>query len=186
MFNRFTLFALVSLAIVSRLLPHPPNFAFVAALGLFAGCYSRGWWAIGLPLLVLAISDSLGQLLGIGRLGYYHPGAMLGVYAGIAASGLIGRTLRGRVRPGRVIAASLASSLVFFTISNFAVWAIGTTGGYPTTPAGLLACYTAALPFLQYTIAGDLFYAGLTFGVVAAGQTLRPVSLAAGRAKVSL
>ncbi len=185
MFNRTTLFALVTLAIVSRLVPHPPNFAFVAALGLFAGCYSRGWACVGLPLLVMLISDSIGHLFGIGGLGFYHASAMLGVYAGIAASGLIGMTLRNRVRPGRVITAALASSLAFFLISNFAVWASGTLA-YAASPAGLVACYTAALPFLQYTVAGDLFYVGLTFGTVVAGQTLRAVSPLAARAKVSL
>ena len=35
---------------------------------------------------------------------------------------------------------------------------------YPLTLSGLAACYVAAVPFFQNTLAGDLFYSGLLFG----------------------
>jgi hypothetical protein len=38
------------------------------------------------------------------------------------------------------------------------------SGFYPLTGAGLTACYAAAIPFFQNTVAGDLFYAALLFG----------------------
>ena len=38
------------------------------------------------------------------------------------------------------------------------------SGIYPRTCAGLAACYVAAIPFFQNTVAGDLFYAALLFG----------------------
>jgi hypothetical protein len=38
------------------------------------------------------------------------------------------------------------------------------SGIYPRNLAGLQACYVAAIPFLQNTVAGDLFYAALLFG----------------------
>ena len=44
--------------------------------------------------------------------------------------------------------------LQFFLISNFGVWILG----YPKNLEGLLLCYTMAIPFFGYSIAGDLFF----------------------------
>ena len=54
------------------------------------------------------------------------------------------------------------SSLLFFVLTNFGVWLVN--GYYPHTVAGLAACYVAAIPFFQNSIAGDLFYTALLFG----------------------
>lgn len=183
MFNRTTVFALIVLAVVSRLLPHPPNFVFLGALGLFAGCYFRGLTAILVPLGALLISDTIGHFASISGMGFYNPVVMATVYAGIAASGLIGMTLRNRRSAGRVITASLACSTTFFVLSNFGVWA---SGMYSASFTGLVACYAAALPFFQYTLAGDLFYATLTFGSLAAWRFLGEATYRTQRVKVSL
>ena len=61
----------------------------------------------------------------------------------------------------RVVAGSLGATFIFFVLSNLGVWAQNIM--YPMTFGGLVACYTAALPFLKYTLAGDLFYSGLLF-----------------------
>ena len=45
-------------------------------------------------------------------------------------------------------------SLIFFIISNFGVWILG----YPRNIDGLIQCYTLAIPFFGYSIAGDLFF----------------------------
>ena len=55
----------------------------------------------------------------------------------------------------------MASSL-FFLMSNFGVWTTGLM--YPLTVQGLIACYTAALPFFLNTLAGDLLYSSALFG----------------------
>jgi len=52
---------------------------------------------------------------------------------------------------------------LFFLVTNFAVW----VAFYPSTLTGLAACFTAAIPFFQYTLAGDMVYSGLFFGVYA-------------------
>ena len=36
-----------------RLVPHPPNFAPVGAMSLFAGANLSGWWAYLVPLLLV-------------------------------------------------------------------------------------------------------------------------------------
>jgi hypothetical protein len=60
------------------------------------------------------------------------------------------------------IGGALAASLIFYVVTNFAVWALSTL--YTPDVKGLLECYVAALPFLKYTIAGDLFWSIALFG----------------------
>jgi hypothetical protein len=61
-----------------------------------------------------------------------------------------------------VVSTMIAGSLIFFALSNFAVWAF--SGMYPLTLAGLAECYVAALPFLDKTVVGDLIWTGVLFG----------------------
>jgi hypothetical protein len=56
----------------------------------------------------------------------------------------------------------VACSLIFFLLSNVAVWAF--SGMYPLTWQGLTQCYVAALPFLDKTVLGDLFWTAILFG----------------------
>lgn len=149
------------LAILSRLVPHPPNVACIAALGLLAGCYVRGSVAWVLPVAAMLVSDVAGHVLAIPGLGLYAPLAMAFVYGGMVASVAVGRCLRARPRPWSVAAASVASSTLFFLLSNTGVW-LG--GFYAQTPAGLLACFTMAVPFYGYTLLGDLFFSATLFG----------------------
>jgi hypothetical protein len=147
-------FVLIVLAAASRLLPHPPNFAPVAAIGLFAGALSgrRVGWLV--PLLALLLSDLF--------LGFYNPIGMLWNYLAFGSCLLIGSAvLKQRRTFVRVSGAVLASSLVFFALSNFGMWA---SGYYPRTWAGLVACYTAALPFFRNTLASDVLYSAVLFG----------------------
>jgi hypothetical protein len=75
---------------------------------------------------------------------------------------LIGRALSKRRTVLGVGAAAIASSMLFFLVTNFGVWLV--MDYYPKSLLGLGACYVAALPFFQNTVAGDLFYSGLLFG----------------------
>src|SRR5206468_10233509 len=72
----------------------------------------------------------------------------------------------------RVAGVAIASSILFFVITNFGMWLF--SGFYPRTLAGLEACYIAAIPFFQNTVAGDLFYAGLLFGGFKVAEVLAP------------
>lgn len=183
MLNRPTLLALIALAVVSRLLPHPPNFVFLGALGLLAGCHLRGSKVVLVPLVALLISDVIGHFAALQGMGFYNPVVMLAVYAGIALSGLIGITLRHRRSVLRIGAASLLCSTCFFLLSNFGLWM---AGAYPSSLSGFVACYTAALPFFQYTLAGDLFYSAITFGSLALWQAARTLSLSRVACRVAL
>lgn len=146
-----------------RLIPHPPNFAPVAALALFAGAHFEDKrMAFILPLVAMLVSDVL--------LGFHSQ--MLAVYGAFAATVAIGMLLRGRLRVSRVAAAVVGSSVLFFAVTNLAVWALD--GLYPHTLEGLVACYVAGIPFFHNTVLGTAFYAALLFGGFAALERWDP------------
>ncbi|MFQ5767515.1 MAG: DUF6580 family putative transport protein, partial [Acidobacteriota bacterium] len=152
---------LILLAAACRLLLLPlPNFAPVAAMALFGGAVmGRPLFAFGLPLLGLALSDLLVNAVMVGTpLAVPDPW----VYGSFILVGLLGFAFRRRQTMGRLAGASLAGSLLFFALTNLGVWLGGQM--YPLTAQGLAACYTAALPFLGNTVAGDLIWNGLLFG----------------------
>ncbi len=156
---------LVLAAALARLLPHPPNFAPVTAMALFAGaCLPDRRLALLLPLAAMALSDlALGLLAGDPSVAFHR--TLPVVYGALLAVSLLGFWLRGRRRPLSVAAATLASSVLFFLITNWGVWALGDL--YPRTWEGLVAAYVAALPFLGNALMGDAFYSALLFGSLA-------------------
>jgi hypothetical protein len=164
--NHSRLIALLSAIVVAaalRLVPHPPNFTPIGAMALFSGAYlGRKPLAFAAPLGALLLSDLV--------LGFYHGQAT--VYFSVALIVMIGMVALGRTSPIRVGAAALLSSILFFVVTNFGMWLF--SGFYPRTLAGLEACYVAAIPFFQNTVAGDLFYAALLFGGFKLAETLLP------------
>lgn len=154
----------IVIAAAMRLVPHPPNFTPIGAMALFGGAYfGRNWLAFVAPLGALALSDA--------ALGGFYAG-MNFVYLSVALIVLIGWAVQGRRSVLRVGAAALASSVLFFLVTNFSVWAF--SGMYPHTAKGLAGCYIAALPFFQNTVAGDLFFSGLLFGGFALLERMVP------------
>ena len=155
---------LIVLAALSRLLPHPPNFSPVEAIALFGGAYfASRQWALVVPLLAMLLSDlALGAVHGARYASYLGGVSFWSVYACIALSTLMGFSLRGKVGGARLLGYSLAGSVLFFVVTNFAVW-LGSPM-YPQTPAGLTAAYVAGIPFFKWTVLGTLAYAALLFG----------------------
>lgn len=142
------------LAIIGRLIPHAPNFTPVAAMALFGGAtLSNKRLAYLLPLFAMFISDLI--------IGFHS--TMWAVYLAFSITVYIGTKIHGNIKPLNVITASVASSALFFIITNFAVWLGGSF--YPQNAAGLIECYIAAIPFFNNSILGDLFYSGILFSV---------------------
>jgi hypothetical protein len=157
------LFSAIVAAAALRLVPHPPNFSPIDAMALFSGAYlGRRWVAFAAPLAALFLSDLV--------LGFYH--GMATVYATVALIVAIGWSLSSRRSPLRIAGAAVAGSVTFFLITNLGMWLF--SGFYPLTSAGLAACYIAAIPFFQNTVAGDLFYAALLFGGFALAERMLP------------
>jgi hypothetical protein len=152
--------SLVVLGAVARLLPHPPNFTPVGALSLYSGARLRSWQAYLTPLVILALTDPvLGMIFGFRAFTALTPF----VYASFLINVWIGRHLRETEGVWRIGGAAVVGSLQFFVITNFAVWA--TSHFYPRTLAGLGECYLLAIPFFGWTLAGDIAYAALLFGL---------------------
>lgn len=151
------LFIVIAAAV--RLLPHPWHLTPIGASLLFFGAKRpvREWIA---PLALLVATDvyltrvHYGMAVGVGQ---WVTSAWY-----VAAMG-IGYMLVRKVDPVRVVGASLASAITFFLVSNFAVWAFGTM--YAKTFAGLVQCYTMAIPFFRGTFASDLIYTPVLFSV---------------------
>lgn len=147
------LISMIFAAAMFRLLPHPPNVNPIAALALFGGAsFSDKRLAFLVPLAALFSSD---LVLGL----YGHMEFVYGSFAAIVCIGLLLKTRRNALAVG---SAAVASSVLFFVVTNFGTWA--TEALYPHTFAGLTTCYVAAIPFFQNTLLGDLFFTALLFG----------------------
>lgn len=143
--------------VILRLIPHPANFAPIAALALFGGVYLNKKYALGIPILAMLISDFI--------IGFYSPWVMFSVYGCFFVMGLLGLWLRNHKKVVFIFGASLAGSVLFFLVTNFAVWAIPHSL-YPHTLQGLFYSYIMGLPFFKNTLLGDLFYVGAMFGLM--------------------
>ena len=147
------LFSAILGAAALRLVPHPPNFTPIGAMALFSGAYlGRRGLAFVAPLAALLLSDAV--------LGFYS--GMEFQYLSVALIVLLGWVALSHFTVLRLGVAAVTSSALFFAISNFGVWLV--SGMYSHSLGGLGACYAAAIPFFQNTVAGDLFYTTLLFG----------------------
>ncbi len=150
------------IAAFSRLIPHPFNFTPIAGMALFGGALLNDKkLAVAIPLVAMFISDIF--------LGFHDQ--MLGVYVSFIMISFIGFWLSSNYNTGKIILASLSSSLLFFLVTNFYCWLIYPM--YSKDLAGLISAYTLAIPFYSNdvfgsffvnTILGDLFYTSALFG----------------------
>jgi hypothetical protein len=152
----------VLLAAFSRLVPHWPNVTAVGAMALFSGARFRGLRAYALPVLAMAISDFF---LDFGTGARILTPIRVGVYGSFLVAVALGRLLKDRPDWKRYVGVTIASSVIFFVVTNFAGWLGGHPTIYPRTPMGLLETYTAALPFFRNEVLGDLAWVGVLFGL---------------------
>lgn len=152
-------YLIVLAAVLARFAPHPPNFSPVFGALLFAGACLKKRDSVWFPVAILAVGDVLLTT----QVYHVHFGWNEAVgWLGFAAMALIGGWLRDRISVRRVFAASVAGPVVFFLISNFAVW-LGWQM-YPPTWQGLVACFAAAVPFFGNSLAASLLFSGVLFG----------------------
>jgi hypothetical protein len=177
------LVGMIFLAALTRLIPHPPNFAPITAMALFAAAHFRSrLFALAAPLLALLASDL--ALEGLVRAGAYagsgwmqytrgiYPGMWVN-YATVGSIALLGFVFIDRHSFVNVAGTTLLASVAFFVVSNFGAWAGGTLG-YAKTPAGLLICYLKGIPFFGWSLLSDVFYVTLFFGAFALAERRFP------------
>ena len=138
---------MVILIILSRLIPHPPNFTPVLATALFCGSlYARPSHALLIPLFGMMAGDLV--------LGLHDQ--IWAVYLAVALCVGLGRWMLTPLGALATVAAGVSGSVLFFLLTNFAVWLQGDL--YPLTAAGLLTCYVAAIPFFHHTLIATLLF----------------------------
>ena len=137
---------------LGRLIPHPPNFTPILAAAIFAPyMVNDKWLAMAVPLVAMFIADIV-----IG----FHP-FMLWVYGTIGLSTLISywsmRFGRKYIQLGGM---AFVSSILFFIITNFGIWSLG-SHGYNHNLQGFLLCYNLALPFFAYSLISTFIFSGI-------------------------
>jgi hypothetical protein len=133
-------FVLVVVALLTRLLPHPPNFAPITSIALFTGFhFVNKRLALFIPLICMFLTD---LILGVHSL-------MPIIYLSFVMISMIGLKAKS-LSLGTV----LSASSLFFVVSNLGVWYFY----YPLTWAGLSSCFILAIPFFINALMGDLFY----------------------------
>ncbi len=169
------LVALILIAAFSRLVPHMPNFSPLGAIGIFgAAHFSKKWQALLIPIAATWLSD-----LFINNVVYakYYPtftwfaDGFYWQYGAYLLIVIVGFFIMKKVTTGTVLAGALASTTIFFLVSNFGCWP---GSSYPQNFTGLMECYAAGIPFLKGTLLGDLFYCTVLFGGFAFAQNQVP------------
>ena len=146
-FKFYSAIVLIIVLAFSRVIPHPPNFTPILGMAVFAGAiFDKKIYSFFVPLLAMFLSDLF--------LGFHS--SMFIIYLAICLNVTIGIYFINNIQYSKIIISLLFGSLVFFIVTNFAVWLL--SGMYPYTLDGLLACYTMALPFFQNTIISTILY----------------------------
>jgi len=139
---------------------HVPNFAPLAALGLFSGAVIKERrLALLVPILGQLFADIFFQLF-TQTPGFYDIYSQVFNYGGLAAAAYLGMRM---TKPStvNVLAYTFGASTLFFILSNFGVWL---AGWYGRSFDALVHTYKMAIPFFKYTIAGDMAGGVIFFG----------------------
>ena len=107
-----------------------------------------------IPLVAMALSDF--------SIGFYGWKLMLAVYGSFALTSVIGLWARKHKTFLTISGAALLGPILFFLITNAAVWAFGSM--YTHDFSGLLQSCIMAIPFFRNSVLGSLFYTGLLVG----------------------
>ena len=158
---------IILLAAFTRIMPHPPNFSPMAAIGLFgAAHFAKKWQAFFIPLIGIWVSD-----LVINNYVYSSSSSnFVWFYSGfywqyisyilIIFTGLF--IFNRGISLTKTAGGMISSSGIFFLVSNFGVWTGGTM--YPKNFSGLITCYAAGVPFIHNTIISDVLFTTVLFG----------------------
>ena len=145
--NLIFIFLVVSLAVVSRLIPHAPNFTPVFAICIWMVTYMSARFLF-LPVIIMFVADCF--------IGFYDIRLMLFVYLGVVIISLLGFLLKKNKNFYKIILTSIFASLIFYFVTNFGVWYL--SSWYSHDIYGMINCYIMGLPFLKNSLISDMFY----------------------------
>tara|TARA_B100000123_G_C25518994_1_gene335787 strand:- start:79 stop:573 length:495 start_codon:yes stop_codon:yes gene_type:complete len=135
---------------VSRFIPHPPNFTSLISLSFYVPAL------LGLKFLPFVLFSFIFTdiIIGFHNTLFFTWGSV--ILIGIIANKFV-KSITSR------ITGALIGALIFFVVTNFGVWSLGSYG-YDFN--GFLACYTLAIPFFGYSLVSTLFFSLLIEGVI--------------------
>ena len=144
--------SLIFLMVFSRLIHHPPNFTPIIAVAIMSGYLFRNFY---LSFLVLVISMLISDLF----LGFYN--LIFFVYISLFLINYIFFKIKTLINYKNLLFFSIIGSLIFFLISNFGVWFLGSL--YEKSLTGLVECYILAIPFFLNTLLSTIFFSYSSF-----------------------
>ena len=133
----------------SRFIPHPPNFTSLIALSFYIPAL------LGLRYLPILILSFIITDLFIG----FH-GVTLFTWGSVVIIGLFSKYFIKSILSR--ISGALIGAFVFFLITNFGVWSLGS---YGYTIEGFILCYTLAIPFFAYSLISTFIFSGIIEGI---------------------
>ena len=126
----------------SRFIPHPPNFTSLIALSFYIPAL------LGLRYLPILILSFIITDLFIG----FH-GVTLFTWGSVVIIGLFSKYFIKSILSR--VSGALIGAFVFFLITNFGVWSLGS---YGYTIEGFILCYTLAIPFFAYSLISTFIF----------------------------
>ena len=146
--------SLILILAFARLIPHPPNFTPIIAVAIMSGYFFKN---INLSFLTLIVAMLVSDLF----IGFYEN--VIFVYASLLLITFVFYKISNKINFKNLFIYSFAGSIVFFVISNFGVWALGSPGvydvAYDKNLSGLIECYIVAIPFFGNTFLSTLIFA---------------------------
>ena len=132
----------------SRFIPHPPNFTTLLALSFYVPVLFGIRY---LPILILSfiVTD---LIIGFHQVTLFTWGSV--ILIGLGSKFFIKTTLSR-------ISGSLLGACLFFLITNFGVWSLGS---YGYNVNGFITCFTLALPFFAYSLISTIILSGIIEG----------------------
>ena len=145
--------SLILILAFARLIPHPPNFTPIIAVALVSGYFFKN---INLSLLILLVAMLLSDLF----IGFYEN--MIFVYTSLLLITFVFHKISKKINFKNLFIYCFAGSLIFFIVSNFGVWALGSPGvydiAYEKSLSGLIQCYILAIPFFGNTFLSTVIF----------------------------
>ena len=145
--------ALILILALARLIPHPPNFTPIIAVAIMSGYFFKN---INLSFLTLVVAMLIGDLF----IGFYEN--MIFVYASLLLITFVFYKISNKINFKSLFIYGFIGSLIFFIISNFGVWVLGSPGvldlPYEKNLNGLVECYVLAIPFFGNTFLSTLIF----------------------------
>ena len=148
------LISLILILALSRLIPHPPNFTPIIAVAILSGYFFKN---IYLSFATLLITMLLADVF----IGFYEN--IFFVYLSLLLIAFIFYKISEKINFKNLFIYGFIGSLIFFIVSNFGVWALGSPGvydiAYEKNLNGLVECYILAIPFFGNTFLSTIIFA---------------------------